>query len=99
MTLDSLIAKHVFNLPPEHSEIPSWSTDLMSAWQIVEEMERKGFWLRLLTDWYPERNRVFVWFIPHNKHHNPFAEIYASTAPLAICLAALAALEVTHGSL
>lgn len=94
VTLDSLIAERVFNLPPEHSETPSWSTDIAKAWDVVEEMERKGFWLKLLTDWYhsPTRRTTSVWFTPYDKHPNNEDVTHARTAPRAICLAALAAL-------
>ena len=91
MTLDGLIAKHVFNLPPEHSETPSWSTDIAKAWQVVEEMERRG-WEWLMSKEYSRYSASFQ----HNDCDLSPKFVRAETAPRAICLAALAALEVTN---
>lgn len=97
--LEALVAKHVFGLSPEATDRciawgtrggAGWATSMTGAWQVVEAMEARGFPLVLYR--LPARQTWKAEFSPTYCRE-------ASTAPLAICLAALAALEVTHGSL
>lgn len=100
MSLDSnlniLINKLIFDNKLDPSI--NFTLNITTAWLIVEEMERKGFWLKLLTDWYWKPNTYengnSAWFTPHNAHHNPTEVVKANTVPITICLAALKALEI-----
>jgi len=70
--------------------VPAYSTDLAQAWLVVKEMKRRGYWLKLETDWYG-RDRVVAWFIPHNKEYQKQASVVGDTEPMVICQAALTA--------
>ena len=91
--LDSLIAEKLMNWLPKNREetwalIPCYSTDIAAAWLVVEKLkalnQRLGLsqgivdqdeeWVFTFTDW------------TTTKRSEP---VYAETAPLAICRAAL----------
>ena len=73
----------------EHTDLPSYSTDIALAWEVVEFLRaRFGSHIRLDTadhgEWLCE-----VWDDPED---NYIGSATAATAPLAICRAALAAI-------
>lgn len=70
--------------------VPAYSTDLASAWLVVERMRDR--WEFRLTRWHedldaPEWCALFF----DRRLGSADGEVYAETAPLAICRAALAA--------
>jgi hypothetical protein len=68
----------------------SWSptTDIAQAWEVVEEMVRKGWWLFLEYDHNIKR---YLAAFSNGVEETPMED--CTTAPLAICEAALAAGE------
>jgi hypothetical protein len=77
-----------------------YSTDIAAAWKVVGEMERRGFHARLKTPFDPKSDKVAVehhaGFTPHGMtgwNGLPDHRGFADTMPLAICRAALAAVE------
>lgn len=75
--------------------LPFYSTDIAAAWSVVEELTRPG--LQFMSDFMVQRNgqrRYFAQFLAEGLTdglHNEWIE--AETMPLAICCAALAAVE------
>jgi hypothetical protein len=70
--------------------VPEYSTDIAAAWLVVERMRADGWWpeVKYLVDW----DNAAKWYAAcHRPPHQWSAT--AATAPLAICRAALAALE------
>ena len=68
-------------------EGPQYSTDIAAAWEVVEKMHSRDF--SMMAEWDDEDRMWFVGF--SNKESYKADE--AATAPLAICLAALKAVE------
>lgn len=105
--LDRLIAERVmgwtnlsvtgsrFGTTPDgkpHRIIPQYSTEISAAWEIVEKLKLSGYQGGL--EWAkPEAgyNCAFGASLPLDEKQFSWAE----TAPLAICLAALKAMEVS----
>jgi len=73
-----------------------WSTDISAAWQVIERMAARGLWLTLLTP-YDATDGYHATFTPHGRPQwcDAVARAQAATAPLAICRAALRAVEQT----
>jgi hypothetical protein len=72
------------------NHMPEYSTDIAAAWLVVERMRADGWWpeVKYLVDW----DNAAKWYAAcHRPPHQWSAT--AATAPLAICRAALAALE------
>lgn len=67
--------------------LPNYSTDITDAWEVVEKVGQN--FVRL----YIENGKWNAWI--RNSHENSTAMESAETAPLAICLAALKAVEVS----
>lgn len=105
--LDALIAERVLGyggfwlVPPHPSlelewEVAPCSTNPAAAWLVVEAMEARG-WVPCLkrnierVEW-----EATFWATPENPAMPRAVRIQADTAPLAICRAALAALEATQ---
>lgn len=95
--LDALIAEKVMGLEPwpEQQEAkpcscPSYSTDIAAAWQIVKKFEREA---SICSCPYGGWQASFIW-LDSNPYSNECLEwSYGETAPHAICLAALKAIE------
>jgi len=90
--------------PTEEGESHPWrpSTDIAAAWQVVEKMQQHGFWCQMRTPfdvpggkWY---DKYWAGFTPHGMsgwNGTPDNWTQADTLLIAICHAALEALEVT----
>ncbi len=65
-------------------DLPLYSTDIAAAWEVVGELLKKHWYLRIEC----HQGRWFVWYDNQNEADD-LAE--AEAAPLAICLAALKA--------
>lgn len=106
--LDALVEVRVFGARPEivagHIQwekdvgddgagVPAYSRDIDAAWQVVAKLRADGWWFSLTQD------NTDIWdakfWKGEPKGWFPTAEAYgtADTAPLAICRAALAAME------
>lgn len=80
---------------------PPYSTDIAGAWQVVEKMQADG--CSVLLHYHPEgmaEEWLRGWTVsvqrggtPARPFDTPYVWHQAATAPLAICLAALAAVE------
>lgn len=72
--------------PEFECAVPHYSTDIAAAWQVVEKVQASGHRVCLYRQWNGQYHCVFgTAFAP-----NFPGERHADTAPLAICLAALA---------
>ena len=71
--------------------IPRYSTDIAAAWQVLEHLKTLGDYPEevLMLSWNPRSD----WWV-HSERYPRSIEVNAETAPLAICLAALAAVGV-----
>jgi len=103
--LDALIAEKVLGLPRDSAVLP-YSTDIASAWKVVETMIRKnGVYFgaphfkhrhqNLASLGYPEGTEC--WYCVINTKKLNKVVICADTAPLAICRIALLWAK-THGN-
>lgn len=72
----------------EHYPLPTYETDIAAAWQVVEKMRERGWSMDLTT-----RRHGGLTTIEMFDADGTFVTAEAATAPMAICLAALAALE------
>jgi len=76
-------------------QIPAYSTSIAAAWEVVDKLAESGKLCCLTIDklGFPgEEWRVFFqWDVSDDRMEMPYAD--APTAPHAICLAALAAVE------
>lgn len=80
---------------PDHEwsriEQHAFSTDIAAAWQVVEKMQADGWGHKHLThSQYAESPSVEWTFMQPGKGIRSIVKAEAMTAPLAICLAALA---------
>lgn len=81
---------------PKEMGPPAYSTDIAAAWGVVTKMmERTTFGLDWLGFDGEEWRCVFAWTAPEHNTDKPYAAV-ATTAPRAICLAALAAVGATR---
>lgn len=73
-------------------ECNTWSADRGAAWEVVEAMEARGYHLQLTDEWmsYPRWRAEFRSLATTRPGYTLEK---ADTAPLAVCRAALAALE------
>jgi hypothetical protein len=98
MELDNslrLSKSRIFNKPEVGTmydyNVPNYSTDIAAAWQVVDEMWEKGFFHELAKARGGEIARI------GNKEKDT-GDVFAETAPLAICRAALLAMmEADNG--
>ena len=106
--LDALVAEKVFGwmnlrfigdkslrgeVDGEPSEkVPFYSTDFESAWEVAEKLAEAGLWLTLQGDWHMRQfNATF------SRRSNFVAQSgMCDSAPLAICLAGVAAIREIH---
>lgn len=91
--MDALIAEKVMGRTPDR--LPPYSTDIAAAWLIIGCMWDRGWdgeveWFRNLGGGIEFRCQFAL-----IEKQEDCALAYRNTAPLAICRAALAALEVT----
>ena len=70
--------------------VPHYSTKIADAWLVVEEMQAEGWFGSVnITSW-----KTMPWNVRFWSEHNEKKGYYSTdTAPLAICLAALKAIE------
>jgi hypothetical protein len=85
--------------PPAYI-IPTYSTDLVEAWQVVAALERRGYWCQMRTPFQAgdEGDGYWAGFTPHGTsgwNGRPDHWTSADTLPRAICLAALSVVEAT----
>ena len=71
--------------------VPPFSANLAAAWKVVAEMERRGFFVALDNRGWRETDGYWCEFASADYEEGGRAT--APTAPLAICRAALAALD------
>lgn len=72
-------------------DVPPFSTHIAQAWEIVEELDQRGFHWKIQTPFAPGR-AFFAGFTPHNTtgwNGRPDFLGEGETAPAAICRAAL----------
>src|SRR3990172_1503330 len=96
LELDALVAEKVMGYDPscfvadgklldaECEEVPCFSTDISSAWEVVEKLA--GYNIATMRICYRSISEAEVECFPENARE---FTIYADTAPLAICKAAL----------
>lgn len=73
---------------------PRYFRDMATAWQVVEQLRKRDIWLYSLEQrWLGETvtRCIFEWHDPERGLRH--AQELSKTAPLAICLAALRAIE------
>lgn len=75
-----------------HVELPEYSSDIAAAWEVVEHLKSRGWAIRLsnkMVDW--------CWWAYvydyRSEHAAAEATVQEDTAPMAICLAALKAID------
>ena len=71
---------------------PRYSTNLRAAFEVVAEMQRRGYWLRILSPRIPGQDPWWAGFTPHGVtgwNGRPDHEESGATPMVAICLAAL----------
>lgn len=76
-------------------QCPEFSTDIRDAWQVVERIETKGWFVEVgwcNAQYGPER-RAWCYVGEYGCDELYVGEAYENTAPLAICRAALKALR------
>ena len=78
-----------FRQRPHLGWLPHYSTDIAAVWQVLERLQQQG----ILAELGAIDSRG--WFASFTASER-FSRMEADTAPLAICLAALCAVEVTH---
>lgn len=75
---------------------PTYSTDIAAAWEVVEAMQKKAWVTEVSADCFvdgrPAGFTAHCWYDDDSRHYAT-----ADTAPLAICRAALQAMEARHG--
>ncbi len=69
-------------------EVPYYSTDIAAAWKVIERLQQRGIWLCSLEGKWKNLYRVILEWRREGLQH---AQVMESSAPLAICLAALEA--------
>ena len=78
--------------PPER--LPRYSTDIASAWLVVEKMRGRGWSIRLVDDVQPGHAYIVEFWQDAGPH--TALDARESSAPLAICKAALSAVSVAE---
>lgn len=78
-------------------EFPEYSTDIAAAWEVVEKLSRRNFSMHNDTGCSGcEPTEGVGWMALFHIEGGPMAYTVADTAPLAICLAALKAVDVSE---
>jgi len=75
-------------------DVKDWapSTEITSAWVVVQTLHRRGYWCQMRTPFDDDDPRCWAGFTPHGMsgwNGRPDHWTHAKTLPLAICLAAL----------
>lgn len=107
--LDALVAEKVMGIKVQwmidYRNIPQFSIDIAAAWQVIAELNKRGFRVHITVDSDGDCNSVTLEAgdsnCPYNKPYDPsdghgytlieHEPIEVQTAPLAICRAALKA--------
>lgn len=79
---------------------PPWTTDIDAAWQVVEKMQERGFWCEVKSPFskeYPDWHAGFTRHMETGWNGRPDHRGSGTTAPEAICRAALAVMEKPDG--
>lgn len=81
-----------------YDHIPPYSTDISAAWQVITEMERRGYWCEMRTPFMEPFKDDGYWagFTPHGAsgwNGTPDHWTHTESLSLSICLAALKAIE------
>jgi hypothetical protein len=78
-----------------HVNPPEFSDNIAAAWDLVEAMAIKGFWLKLVSPFYPGQ----LYFAAFDQHgvtdSRPPWEASGDTAALAICKSALLVMQAS----
>lgn len=91
---DELVAREVMGLVPRYWTIHPFTTDIASAWQVVERMEALGYqWIA--DRW--EEGPIGWTFDKCVDGRLSSGHGHADSAPAAICAAALAAVRADRG--
>lgn len=74
--------------------LPNYAESIAAAWEIVEFIHNKGFDMELMhtsPQWITENpdEKWMIYVRRYDTDRNPFENVFAETAPLAICLAFL----------
>ena len=78
---------------PRADEPAHYSTSISDAWEVVEKMRSIGYWLTLFSNFdSDEYNQQPVWEATFCNGGNNHKGAHLTSAPEAICLAALASL-------
>lgn len=80
-----LLREHPDVLAVDYFPCPYFSTEIAAAWEVVEELARRCWHLSLD---YPSGNSRWEWMACF-RPQPPGSFVYADTAPVAICRAAL----------
>ena len=101
--IDTLIAKHVFNLKDEdittnnghneYSTAPFYTTSIVKAWEVVEKMKEKQHFIFI---GHTIKNNTYFTRAEHSDNYYIYKEnyIFGDTMPIAVCKCALNALGV-----
>ena len=94
--LDALIMEKVMGDEPLKGRVaylnPSYSIDINAAWEVVEKMKEKGLTVEVFFGWESNKYQKDDWVAIFEDSNGEYLGV-AKTAPNAICLAALKALE------
>ncbi len=99
---DGPIVKELHDQYDEWGILPHYSTEMGDAWEIVGEMEQRGYWCQMRTPFQapPDGDGHWAGFTPHGTsgwNGRPDHWTSAETLPLAICRAALCTQDATNG--
>lgn len=92
--IDALVAEHIMGWPGQkinvdwsipRGPLPNYSTNIADAWEVVEKFTY-GWQVGLTMD-----NEVSCSLVVDKIGISPSIEVFAPTAPMAICIAALKA--------
>jgi hypothetical protein len=74
--------------------VPYYSTNISEAWEVVTKLAERGLWMTMLTP-FNAADGFHVAYTPHGEAQwqAGLGTVIADTAPLAICRAALKALD------
>lgn len=85
--------------PRHEADLPEYSTDIASAWVVVEYLRRERDWPFCMGVESPSVDQHFAgWDAEFDSHNEFFSSntVTGETAPHAICLAALKAVNAPH---
>ena len=88
--LDALVAEKVMGWAPGERGTPAFSTSIAAAWEVVEKMRADKLSVTLTGYWEGSTGK---WWVNVLDNVETVATVRTDTAPHAICLAALKAVE------